>query len=233
MNEPTVLAVITARGGSKGLPRKNVLPAAGKPLIVWTVEAAFASTVINRVILSSDDDEIMEVAAAAGCDIPFRRPTDLASDKASSMDVVFHALQELPGYDFVVLLQPTSPLRTAEDIDEAFHLMQAHNAPACVSVTEVEQSPYWMYKLTDDDRLTGLLEPLSGVSRRQDLPSVYTLNGAIYIANVEWLLKSGSFIGPETVAYKMPKSRSIDIDDDIDFRRFCQKVESSHFHSTK
>lgn len=225
MGSSKVLAVITARGGSKGLPRKNVLLAAGKPLIAWTVEAALAASVVDRVVLSSDDDEIISAASAAGCDIPFRRPPELATDKASSMDVIFHALHQLPGYEFVVLLQPTSPMRTAADIEAAFRLMQAHNAPACVSVSEVDQSPYWMYKLTAEDRLSALLKPLDDVSRRQDLPPVYTLNGAIYIARIEWLIQNQSFLGPETVAYQMPKSRSIDIDDIYDFQRFCQLID--------
>lgn len=229
MESTRVLALITARGGSKGLPRKNVLPAAGKPLIAWTVHAALAANAVGKVALSTDDDEIMEAAATAGCDIPFRRPAELASDQTSSIDVVFHALKELPGYEFIVLLQPTSPLRTGADIDAAFQLMISHNAPACVSVTEVDQSPYWMYKVDDNDRLSGLLPPLTGATRRQDLPPVYTLNGAIYIAKVEWLLQSRSFLGPETIAYKMPKSRSIDIDDAHDFQRFCQLVGSPSF----
>lgn len=229
----SILALITARGGSKGLPRKNVLNAAGKPLIAWTVHAALAASAVSRVVLSTDDDEIMNVAAAAGCDIPFRRPAELATDEASSMDVVLHALQELPGYDFVALLQPTSPLRTGADIDAAFHLMNTHKAPACVSVTEVDQSPYWMYELAENDRLRSMLDPLPRVSRRQDLPPVYTLNGAIYIAKVEWLLKSKNFLGPETVAYKMPKSRSIDIDNALDFQRFCQQVEAPGFQLNK
>lgn len=233
MNKSKVLALITARGGSKGLPRKNVLTAAGKPLIAWTVDAALTASSVSHVVLSTDDDEIMNAAAAAGCNIPFRRPAELATDEASSMDVVLHALKELPGYDFVALLQPTSPLRTGTDIDAAFQLMNTRNAPACVSVTEVDQSPYWMYELAEDDRLSSLLPPLQSVTRRQDLPSVYTLNGAIYIANVEWLLKSRNFLGPETVAYKMPKSRSIDIDNALDFQQFCQLVETPDFQSHK
>lgn len=233
MNKSKVLALITARGGSKGLPRKNVLTAAGKPLIAWTVDAALTASSVSHVVLSTDDDEIMNAAAAAGCKIPFRRPAELATDEASSMDVVLHALKELPGYDFVALLQPTSPLRTGTDIDAAFQLMNARNAPACVSVTEVDQSPYWMYELAEDDRLRSLLPPLQNVTRRQDLPSVYTLNGAIYIAKVEWLLKSRNFLGPETVAYKMPKSRSIDIDNALDFQQFCQLVETPDFQSHK
>lgn len=229
MRSEKVIALITARGGSKGLPRKNVLCAGGKPLVAWTVHAALAASSVDRVVLSSDDDEIMAAARAAGCEVPFRRPAELASDHASSMDVVLHALQELPGYEYLVLLQPTSPLRTGADIDAAFQIMLNNKAPACVSVTEVDQSPYWMYRLADGDRLAHILEPLPGVSRRQDLPPVYTLNGAIYIAKIDWLLESRNFLGTDTVAYRMSRSASIDIDDALDFQRFCQIVESPDF----
>lgn len=225
MKSDKVLALITARGGSKGLPRKNVLVAGGRPLVAWTVQAALNAKSVNRVVLSSDDDEIMAAASAAGCEVPFRRPPVLANDQASSMDVVIHALSELPGYDYVVLLQPTSPLRTSSDIDAAFRSMRNNDAPACVSVTEVEQSPYWMYHLSDDGRLCSVLEPLPKVSRRQDLPHIYSLNGAIYIAKVEWLLHTKGFLSSETLAYKMPKDRSLDIDDATDFQRFLQIVD--------
>lgn len=220
-----VLALITARGGSKGLPRKNVLSAAGRPLIAWTIAAARESSVIDRVVLSSDDDEIMDVAKTWGCEVPFRRPTELASDGASSMDVVAHAVEQLPGYDYLILLQPTSPLRNAADIDAAFALMQKQNASSCVSVCEAGQSPYWMYRLQDDNRLVSLLPPLPGVSRRQDLPPVYVLNGAIYIARIDWLLRKRSLLGEETVAYRMPEERSIDIDNAEDFESFRRRVE--------
>lgn len=227
MPSDNVLALIAARGGSKGLPRKNVLLAGGKPLLAWTVQAALNAESVNRVVLSSEDDEIMAVALAAGCEVPFRRPSVLANDQASSMDVVIHALCELPGYDYVVLLQPTSPLRTSSDIDAAFKCMRDHDAPACVSVTEAEQSPYWMYNLSGDDRMHSILESQPNFSRRQDLPPVYVLNGAIYIAKIDWLVQTRSFLCPETVAYKMPKDRSLDIDDATDFQRLIQIIESA------
>jgi CMP-N,N'-diacetyllegionaminic acid synthase len=220
-----VIALITARGGSKGLPRKNVLPAAGLPLIGWTIRAAQQAQVIDRLVLSSDDDEIMDAARQLGCDVPFRRPAALASDTATSMDVIIHALDQLPGYDYLVLLQPTSPLRTGADIDAAFALLQAHAAPCCVSVCAAEQSPYLMYRLGEDGRLGSLLPPLTGSLRRQDLPPVYLLNGAVYIARTDWLRQTRSFLGECTVAYRMPAGRSIDIDTADDFERFRRMVE--------
>lgn len=220
-----VLALITARGGSKGLPGKNVLFAAGKPLVAWTVEAALSAECVDRVVLSSDDDEIMAAARAAGCEVPFRRPVHLASDVATSIDVVLHALDQLQGYEYVVLLQPTSPLRTAADIDAAFELMLERAAPSCVSVCEADQSPYWMYRMTDDKRLQRLLPEIDGITRRQDLPPIYVLNGAIYISRIDWLRVNRSLVGSETVAYLMPKERSLDIDSAEDFDVFKSKIE--------
>jgi N-acylneuraminate cytidylyltransferase len=222
-----VLAVITARGGSKGLPRKNVLPAGGRPLIAWTIGAALESEAIGQVVLSSDDDEIIETAKAWGCEVPFRRPAELASDTATSMDVLMHALDQLPGYDYVVLLQPTSPLRTAADIDAALALLESRGAPSCVSVCEAEQSPYWMFRLADGDALAALLPGEAGASRRQDLPPVYVLNGAIYIARIDWLRRTKSFLGDGCIAYRMPAERSVDIDTAADFEAFRRMVEAS------
>jgi len=221
-----VLALITARGGSKGLPHKNVLDAGGKPLIAWSIEAALKSEVVDRVVLSSDDDEIMETAKAWGCDVPFRRPTDLASDTATSMAVVLHTLAQLADYEYVVLLQPTSPLRTSADIDAAFALMTSTGAPSCVSVCEADQSPYWMFRVERGGKLESLLSEEITVTRRQDLPPIYVLNGAIYIARVDWLLESQSFLAEGCVAYQMPKERSIDIDNREDFEAFRRIVEA-------
>lgn len=229
MNANKLLAVITARGGSKGLPRKNVLLAGGKPLVAWTVNAAISAECVDRVVLSSDDHEIMAAASAAGCDVPFCRPVHLASDLATSIDVVLHALDQLPGYGYVVLLQPTSPLRTAADIDAAFELMLERGAPSCVSVCEADQSPYWMYRVADGNKLQRLLSEVDGITRRQDLPPIYALNGAIYIARIDWLRMNKSFVGVETVAYLMPKERSLDIDTAQDFEIFRSRIEGERY----
>jgi CMP-N,N'-diacetyllegionaminic acid synthase len=226
MSTETILALIAARGGSKGLPRKNVLQAGGKPLIAWTIEAALNSRVVSQVVLSSDDDEIIAAAKAWGCTVPFRRPDHLASDTATSMDVVLHAIDEVPGFDYVMLLQPTSPLRTALDIDAAFEILKAEHAPSCVSVTEAEQSPYWMYRLDERSKLHCLLPADSMAQRRQDLPSVYILNGAIYIARIDWLRRKKSFVTDETVAYVMNQHNSLDIDTPEDFEKFRARIEA-------
>lgn len=224
----SVLALITARGGSKGLPRKNVLPVGGKPLIAWTIEAALASRCVSRVVLSSDDDEIMQVARSHGCEVPFRRPAELAGDLASSADVVAHALAQLPGHDHVLLLQPTSPLREAADIDAAFDLMQSHQAPACVSVCPVQESPYWMYRIEGGQQLRPLLPPASGAHRRQDLPPVYMLNGALYLAGVDHFRQQRAFLGPGCAAYVMPRERSLDIDTAEDLALADEELSKKH-----
>lgn len=211
----TILGLIAARGGSKGLPRKNVLPVCGRPLIGWTIDAATQSSLLDRVVLSSDDAEIIDVAAELGCEVPYRRDAALASDTATSIDVVIDCLQRLSGYDYVVLLQPTSPLRSAEDIDAAIRHCLDNSAPACVSLSEAQESPYWMYLLTEGGAVCPLLD--GSYSRRQDLPPVYVLNGAVYVAQAHWLLESHSFLSAETVGYVMPSERSLDIDTAADF----------------
>jgi len=221
----SVLGLITARGGSRGVPRKNVRMVAGRPLIAWTTGAARASQRLDRLVLSSDDDEIMGVARALGCDVPFRRPAELATDTAPSMDVVAHALAQLPGYDIVVLLQPTSPLRSAADIDASLRLMVDSGAPACVSVRPALDHPYWTYRTDGAGRLLPYVRPDAGVAaRRQDLPPAFALNGAIYAARVERLLETGSFLVDGTVAYEMPLDRSLDVDTESDLASAADRL---------
>lgn len=224
-----VLAVVPARGGSKGLPGKHLLEVRGRPLIAWTIDAAHGAQSIDRTVLSSDDDAIMATASRLGCDVPFRRPAELANDAAASIEVVLHAVGALPGYDVVVLLQPTSPLRTSVDIELAFDTFRTTGAPACVSVAPVAQSPYWMYRLGDRATLQPVVELPSPATRRQDLPPVYALNGAVYIADVDWLRRTRTFVTCETVAHVMPAERSVDIDTAADFEAFRKAVsEDSH-----
>jgi CMP-N,N'-diacetyllegionaminic acid synthase len=223
----SVLALIPARGGSKGLPGKNVMSVDGRPLLAWTVDAARRSTLVDRIVLSTDDEAIAEAGRACGCDVPFRRPDELASDTASSVDVALHALQQLPGHGWLVLLQPTSPLRTAADIDTALERCVAEGARSCVSVSEVAQSPYWMYSLGAGQRLRPLLEAPPGATRRQDLPPAYALNGAVYVVEVAEFERTRRFVGPDTLAHIMPPERSLDIDTAQDFDAFRRLVAAS------
>jgi N-acylneuraminate cytidylyltransferase len=221
-----VLAVIPARGGSKGVSRKNIREVAGKPLIAWTIQESKKSLFIDRLVLSSDDPEIIEVARGWGCEVPFVRPSGMARDDTPGIEPFLHAIQNLPGYEFGVLLQPTSPLRKAEDIDGCLRHCAESGASACVSVTKPEKSPFWMYTLDVSGRMKPLMAAASPADRRQDLPEVYVLNGAVYVAKCEWALRSRTFVGPETVAYPMPHERSIDIDSETDLR-WCEFVLSA------
>lgn len=216
INGQRVLAVIPARGGSKGVPRKNVRKVGNKPLLAWSIEAARGSRYIDRVVLSSEDAEIMAVAEAWGCEVPFARPADLARDETSGVEPILHAIEALPGYDFIVVLQPTSPLRTAEDIDGCLALCYEREAGACVSVTEVEHPPYWMFLMDQTSGLQPLFPLAERPTRRQDAPSIYRLNGAVYVARTSWLQAERSFITSETLGYSMPVERSIDIDTEHD-----------------
>lgn len=225
----TVLAIIPARGGSKGIPGKNIREIAGKPLIAWTIEAAKKSKYIDRLILSSDDNDIIEVAKEWGCEVPFVRPSELARDDTPGIATVLHAIEALPEhYEYVVLLQPTSPLRSVNDIDDCIRTCIDHYAASCVSVTEPERSPYLMYSLDSTDHLLPLIEQFKHFSRRQDLPKVYALNGAIYVAKSVWLKSNLTFVSDETIAYEMPKHRSIDIDTEIDLK-FAEFLLVEHF----
>jgi N-acylneuraminate cytidylyltransferase len=210
------LAVIPARGASKGVPGKNIRSVGGKPLVAWTIEAARAARRVDRVILSSDDPAIIDEARRRGCEVPFVRDAALAGDRTPTLDVVLDAIELCPGYDWVLLLQPSSPLRTAADIDGALEECVRRGAPSCVSVCLARESPWWMYTRRPDGRLEPLLPP-PPTTRRLDRPPVYALNGAVYFARCDWLARERRFIGPDTVAYEMPAERSIDIDTESDF----------------
>ena len=151
IKDKTVLAIIPARGGSKGVPLKNIRDVGGKPLIAWTIMEGKKSKYIDRLILSSEDERIINVAKKLGCEVPFTRPSSLAQDETPSIDVIVHAVQTIPEkYDYIVLLQPTSPLRKVTDIDNCIEQCLQKNAKACVSVTEPEKSPFWMYKIDEN-----------------------------------------------------------------------------------
>lgn len=227
-----VLALIPARGGSKGVPGKNILPIGGKPLIQWTIDAARASRYIDRMILSSDDDAIAAVAAAGGCEVPFRRDASLSGDTASSIDVVVDALERVPGYDIVVLLQPTSPLRSASDIDGVIECLESSDAPACVSVRAAEDHPYWTFYTNEQGYLAHYVNPPAGVpTRRQDLPEALCLNGAVYAARIASFLEFRSFITSQTVCFPMPIERSLDIDTPADIERLISVMQKEGLYA--
>ena len=217
IGEKSVLGLIMARGGSKGLPRKNLRHIGGKPMIAWTVEAGKQSQCIDRLILSSEDEEIIDTVRQLECEIPFVRPENLAADESTALEVIRHAIESLPEkYDYLVLLQPTSPLRIANAIARCVELCYQKKAPACVTITESEKTPYWIYQLLDDRRMRPVLSGAERGVRRQDLPITYTLNGAVFVARSDWIIHQNDFLGPDTIGCKMPRVRSIDIDSETD-----------------
>ncbi len=218
------IAIIPARGGSKRLPKKNVLDLGGKPLIAWTIEAVRSCPIVDEVMVTTDDEEIANVAKKYGANVPFLRPAILAGDTATSFDAIKHAIDyykhELGReFDFVILLQPTSPLRKSENILDAIELLIQKNSDAVISVCEVDHSPLWANTLPSDLCLDKFLRDDVKNMRSQDLPKYYRLNGAIYICRTERLLEEKSFfISNNNYAYVMHKEESVDVDDLFDFK---------------
>jgi CMP-N,N'-diacetyllegionaminic acid synthase len=214
----TFLAIIPARGGSKRLPRKNVLDLNSKPLIAYSIEAGLKSKYIDKVIVSSDDDEILEVAKQYKADT-IQRPIELSNDTATTFDAIKHTIYNFEKYDYIVLLQATSPLRNEKHIDGAIELLESKKADAVVSVCEMDHSPLWSNTLDDSLSMKGFLKNEVLNTRSQDLAEYYRLNGAIYICKTDKLLKEESFFLKDKIfAYKMDREKSIDIDEVIDFK---------------
>lgn len=211
------VGLITARGGSKGIPQKNIRPLAGKPLIAWTIQAAKQSRRLDRAIVSTDDPEIASVAREWGAEVPFMRPPELALDDSPHRDVVLHALDWLESEsasppDYLMLLQPTSPLRTAEDIDRAIALAAEKDADSVISVCPTPHHPYLSKEIAEDGQLLDFIERPQGYLPRQSLAPAYSLNGAIYLVRRSVLRERDSWYTARTFAYVMPPERSLDID---------------------
>ena len=212
----SLLAVIPARGGSKGIPRKNIKELCGKPLISWTIEAANNISKIDRLILSTDDEEIAAIGRKIGVDVPFLRPQELAADDTPAILTALQILELLPEFDELLWLQPTSPLRTVEDINQVIEISYRINAASVASVSPVKENPNWVYQLNEQQILTRWIEEPLRLSR-QELQQAYVLNGAIYWAQVEWLKQKRAFVSGETQGYVMPVERSIDVDTPLDW----------------
>lgn len=224
-----ILVVIPARGGSKRLPRKNVLPLAGKPLICWTIEAALEAKLNARIMVTSDDEEILAIARQYESQgvTAYKRPDELATDTASSADVLIDAVdaEQAAGHDpkTLVLLQPTSPLRNAEDIRAALDIYREGGCEdTVVTVCEVDHPTAWVGTIAEGSRLEGV--DLSG-KRSQDYRREYRLNGAVYVLLTSCLLNSGSLFTESLRGLVMPRPRSWDIDDSFDFH-LCESLIS-------
>lgn len=217
--------LIPARGGSKRIPRKNVQSFNGKPLIQWTIEAAMKSSLLDEVVVSTDDSDIAELSRSLGVRVPFMRPKRLATDHASGMLPVLHALDFFPDATRILLLQPTSPLRIDTDIDGIIDMQNRTQASSIVSVSKCQVHPSWMFRLDCEERLTSPFEEHKD-TRSQDLETFYRLNGALYLATRDFIVQNNSFIGEETLGYRMPETRSHDIDTLLDWKlaEFAQKA---------
>ena len=220
----TFLAIIPARAGSKRLPRKNSLNLNGKPLIAWSIEAGLKSKYIDEVMVTTDDDEIIEIAKTFKANVPFKRPNFLASDHATRSEVIRHTIefyeQEFnKKFDYVVFLQPTSPLRNAKHIDESIEYMFVKKCDAIVSVCEVDHPIHWSGVLPEDKSMSKFLDNAAVQSRSQDLEKYYRLNGAIYICNVQKFLEEDCvFLKENIFAFEMSQEKSVDIDTALDFK---------------
>lgn len=217
-----ILAIVPARGGSKGIPRKNILPINGKPLIAYTIEAAKGSKYINKTVVSTDDKEIADISKKFGAEIPCLRPSELADDNSSTIDCIIHMvkfLQEKQNYfpDYVCILQCTSPLRNYSDIDGALEKLKKTEQDGIVSVCEAEVNPYWT-NVFHDDKLEYFIKEGKKISRRQDLPQIYRINGAIYIIKTDILMKDRTIETDNMTGYIMKNEDSVDIDNLVDFK---------------
>lgn len=210
-----ILALIPARGGSKGIKDKNIIPLAGKPLIAYSIEAAKKSKYIDSIVVTTDSEKIAEVAKKYEARVPFLRPAELAADTSKTIDAVLHAVKTLTSmgenYNTLVLLQPTQPLRTADDIDRAIELYYENGEDGLVSISSVDDSPLLIRSIGDDGKLINLLSQNS-TCRRQDMPNYYKVNGCIYINKIEELDENTSF-NDNKVPFIMDKEHSIDIDE--------------------
>ena len=220
-----ILALVPARSGSKGLPSKNIIDFLGKPLISWSIDAATNCEYIDKTVVSTDSESIASIGRIFGAQVPFIRPDAIAGDLASTMEVVEHAIRFMRDdlseeYDILVLLEPTSPLRSSRDICQALENLLANSeAKSLVSVGRVEtQFPNFQFKIAEDGFLTSISEGFDFKAvRRQEIDNHFFLDGSIYISFVDRLMERGSFIGSDTLALVLPKWKNVEIDDEYDY----------------
>lgn len=234
MNDPfNVLGVIPARGGSKGIPRKNLVDLAGKPLVAYTIEAALRSRLLSRLVVSTEDDEIARLAVELGAEAPFRRPAELATDHARSLPVVQHAIEAMEAaegirFDAVVMLQPTTPLRTAEDIDRGIELLIETGADSVISLVDVgAHHPFRMKRILEDGRVVNFVDQgFEDMRPRQELPPVYIRSGDLYISRRHVVMDRDTLVGPDCRATIVPPDRAVNIDTRFDLMRAKEILEN-------
>ena len=216
-NKKKYLSIIPARGQSKRVKNKNILPLNGKPLIAYTINSALKSKYLDRVFVSSDNTAILEMSKRFGAET-LKRPRNLAKDTSTTFDVIKHAIKNIKGFEYVVVLQPTSPLRDEKHINKAINFLKKKKADAVISVCKEDHSPLWSNVLPKDKSLKGFLKEKIVNKRSQDLKNYYRLNGAIYICKIQKLLEKKSFFLKSNIyAFEMSREKSIDIDTKLDF----------------
>ncbi len=219
-----VLFVITARGGSKGVPRKNIKMLGGKPLIAYKIIAAKKCRCEKRIIVSTDDEEIAEISRKYGAEVPFMRPTELATDTASSVDVVLHAMNWVSEdskekYDFICMLEPSSPFASYNDLEMSLQLIDQTNADTLLGMKEVDVNTIFVHPLDNDGKLSEFYFAIKDMKsiRRQDQKKEYTMNGCMYVAKWDYFVKNKLFHSVNSIPYIMPEERSIEIDTPLDY----------------
>lgn len=216
-----IISIIPARGGSKGLPGKNIKILNKKPLIAYTIDVAKKSNIFDRIIVSTDNNEIAKIVKKYGAEVPFIRPAELSTDNADSMDVVIHALkwfkEKGKEFDYVMKLQPTSPLRTIQDIIKSMELIIEKDGDSVISVSECEHHPLWTNRLDPDLKMSNFIDDNIKGKNRQELPIYYRINGTIFLSKVDLLLDTKDWFGKKSYAYIMDPKRALDIDSELDF----------------
>ncbi len=237
MTQPTVVGFIFARGGSKGVPKKNIRKLVDKPLIAYAIDVAKQSRFIQRIVVSTDSPEIAEVARALGAEVPFLRPPELATDTASEWMAWRHAIEEVEraseqAIDLFVSIPTTAPLRMAHDVDACVETLVASDADIVITVTESHRSPYFNMVVLDPDGVASLvIPPVNGVARRQDAPPTFDMTTVAYAARRNFIMASSSIFQGKVRAVRVPIERALDIDTELDFRIaelfLCQQQPSS------
>ena len=222
MKKYNILGIIPARGGSKGVPKKNIKLLNGKPLIAYTIEEAKKSKYLTDFIVSTDDTEIKKISSQYGAEVPFLRPKKLSTDKALAVPTIQHAVTEMEKikkikYDYIIMLQPTAPLRIAKDIDNALKKLITSNADGIISVIDVGNYHPMKMKIFKDEYLFDYKKPPVENPPRQSLPKVYIVNGAIYATKRDVFMTKNTFKGKKCLGHLMPEERSVNIDNEIDF----------------
>lgn len=214
--KPKILAIIPARGGSKSIPRKNLTLLGDKPLIAHTIQVALAASSITKAVVITDDLEIANVSRLYNAEVPLILPSELAQDESPITQALMYAIPKIQSeseiFEYLLLLQPTSPFRSVFDIETAIESMLERHSDSLVSVSIVDRHPYWMKIVNQDGYLENFFQTTQSNKRRQDLPVIYALNGAIYLIKLEKFLISENFYTENTLAYIMPPERSLDID---------------------